>query len=155
MCDNIYPLRLHDARRFLGDLPIAHVATTRPDGSPHVVPLWFVWRDEAIYISCRRESSTWRNIEHDPRVSLSLTSGRRWQEYAGATIRGRADPLVTEHPALRGVMSDWFSKYRPLLAGGGFRDYAEHVESPGMLRVRVDEVAVWNHAMPGRIERLG
>ncbi len=148
-------MKVLDARRFLRDIPVAHVASSRPVGSPHVVPLWLIWRDEAIYISCRRGSATWRNVEHDPRLSLSLSTGRRWQEYAGATIRGRADPLITEHPALRGVMSDWFQKYRPLLAGGGFRDYAEQVEQPGMLRVRIAEISLWNHAVPGQIERLG
>jgi PPOX class probable F420-dependent enzyme len=148
-------LRLLDARRFLADLAVAHVATARPDGSPHVVPLWFVWRDEAIYLSCRRDSATWRNVERDPRLSLSLTTGRRWQEYAGANVRGRADPLSTEHPALRGVMSEWFEKYRRLLAGGGFRDYADQVENPGMLRLRVEEIALWNHTVSGRVEHLG
>ena len=125
---------------------MAHLATTRADGSPHVVPLWFVWREEAIYVSCRRDSATWRNVERDARVSLSFTTGKRWQDYAGALVSGRADPLVTEHPALRGVMSEWFTKYRRFLADGGFRDYAEQVASPGMLRVRPDRIAAWDHA---------
>lgn len=143
------PLRLLDARRVFRDLPVVHLATTRPDGSPHVVPLWFVWREEAVYVSCRRDSATWRNVEHDPRVALSLRTGRAWQEYAGIVLVGRAEPLVPEHPALRGLMSQWFEKYRPLLSGGGFRDYAEQVESPGMLRVRPERLASWDHALEG------
>lgn len=147
MCDNNGPLRLLDARRVFRDLPVVHVATTRADGSPHVVPLWFIWRDEGVYVSCRRESSTWRNVERDARVSLSFHRGRVWQELAGVVVVGRAEPLVPEHPALRGVMSAWFEKYRLLLAGGGFRDYAEQVESPGMLRVRPQRIAGWDHAI--------
>ena len=124
---------------------MVHVATTRLDGSPHVVPLWFVWPEDGIYASCTRESSTWRNVEHDRRVALSFTTGRRWQELAGATVWGRAEPLVPEHPALRLVMSGWFEKYRLMLAGGGFRDYAERVESPGIIRVRPERIAAWDH----------
>jgi PPOX class probable F420-dependent enzyme len=142
-------LALIDARRLFRDLPVAHLATTRSDGGPHVIPLWFVWREEAIYLSCRRDSSTWRNVERDPRVSLSFSLGRTWREYAGILLGGRAEPLVTEHPALRGVMTEWYEKYRQLLAGGGFQDYAEQVEAPGMLRVRPTSVASWNHAIPG------
>jgi hypothetical protein len=56
---------------------------------------------------------------------------------------------VTEHPALRGVMTEWYEKYRLLLSGGGFKDFAEQVETPGMLRVRPDRIAAWNHAVPG------
>ena len=123
-----------------------HVATTRVDGSPHVVPLWFVWREDGVYVSCTRDSTTWRNAGRDRRVALSFTNGRRWQELVGATLWGRAEPLVPEHPALRAVMSAWFEKYRLMLAGGGFRDYAERVEAPGILRVRPERIAAWDHA---------
>jgi nitroimidazol reductase NimA-like FMN-containing flavoprotein (pyridoxamine 5'-phosphate oxidase superfamily) len=140
------PLRLLDARRIFRDLPVVHVATTRPDGSPHVVPLWFVWREEAVYASCRRDSITWRNAEHDARVALSFNAGGSWRDYAGIVLLGRAEPLVPEHPALRGVMSQWFEKYRPYLTGGGFHAYAEEVENPGILRVRPDRIASWDHA---------
>jgi PPOX class probable F420-dependent enzyme len=143
------PLRLLDARRVFRDLPVVHMASARPDGSPHVVPLWFVWREEAVYVSCRRESTTWRNAERDPRVALSFSSGRVWQDYAGIVLFGRAEPLVPEHPALRGVMSQWFEKYRLLLSGGGFRDYAEQVQRPGILRVRPERLAGWDHALGG------
>jgi PPOX class probable F420-dependent enzyme len=140
------PLRLLDARRIFRDLPVAHLATTRSDGSPHVIPLWFVWREEAVYVSCRRDSATWRNAEQDPRVALSFSAGGTWQDYAGVVLFGRAEPLVPEHPALRGVMSQWFEKYRPYLSRGGFRAYAEQVEAPGMLRVRPERIASWDHA---------
>jgi nitroimidazol reductase NimA-like FMN-containing flavoprotein (pyridoxamine 5'-phosphate oxidase superfamily) len=145
-------VNLLDARRLFSDLSVVQVATTRRDGSPHVVPLWFVWRNEAVYVSCRRDSTTWRNIEHDPRVALAFHLGRRWDELAGAVIYGRADPLAPEHPALRGILSEWFDKYRPMLLGEAFRSYAQAVESPGMLRVRPLRAASWDHGIaPGAI----
>jgi PPOX class probable F420-dependent enzyme len=144
---NQCPLRLLDARRVFRDLPVVHLATTRPDGSPHVVPLWFLWREEAVYVSCRQGSATWRNVEYDPRVALSFNLGRTWQDYAGVVLVGRAEPLVPEHPALRGVMTSWFEKYRLLLGGGGLGDYAREVARPGMLRVRPERLSAWDHAL--------
>ncbi len=143
-------MRFLDARRLFGDLEVVHLATALPDGSPHVVPLWFVWREEALYISARRDSATWRNIERDPRVALTFHLGKAWQDLAGIVVHGRAEPLVPEHPALRGVMSAWFDKYRPMLAGEGFRAFAERVEHPGMVRVRPLRVADWDHAVRQR-----
>lgn len=140
-------MRLLEARRIFADLRVANVATTLPDGSPHVVPLWFVWREKAIYVSCRRESSTWRNIERDPRVAITFHVGEGWQDLAGLVVYGRAEPLIPEHPALRGVMSEWFEKYRGALSGEAFRAYAEQVERPGMLRIRPLRIASWDHAM--------
>lgn len=146
MCDIREPMRLLEARRAFGDLAVVHVATTQSDGSPHVVPLWFVWQNEAVYVSCRRASATWRNVERDRRVALSLGVGLHWQELRGIVIYGRAEPLAPDHPSLHEVLSTWFQKYRRHLGGGGFRDYAERVDEPGMLRVRPEQVAVWNHA---------
>jgi nitroimidazol reductase NimA-like FMN-containing flavoprotein (pyridoxamine 5'-phosphate oxidase superfamily) len=71
------------ARRMFGSLPVVNVATVAADGAPHVVPLWFVWPEDAIYISVRRDSRTWRNAEGDPRVALTVDLGRSWQELAG------------------------------------------------------------------------
>lgn len=139
-------MRLLDARRDFADLEVAHMATTLTDGSPHVVPLWFVWREEAIYVSVRRDSSTWRNIERDPRVALTFHRGSAWHDLIGIVIHGRGEPLVPEHPALRGVMSSWYEKYRPMLAGEGFRVFAEQVERPGMVRVRPLRIVSWDHA---------
>ena len=148
-------MRLLDARRLFADQDVVHLASTRPDGSPHVVPVWFVWREEAIYVSARRDSSTWRNIERDPRVCATFHTGSSWRELAGIVIRGHAEPLSPQHPALRGVMSEWYEKYRMALAGDGFRAFAQQVEQPGMLRIRALEVASWDHALWRPTEQVG
>ena len=51
-----------------------------------VVPLWFVWPEDAIYVSTDRGTRTWRNVSADPRVSLSVDLGRAWVEIAGVEI---------------------------------------------------------------------
>ena len=138
-------VNLLEARLVFGDLFVVEVATTLPDGGPHVVPLWFVWRDEALYVSARRTSTTWRNVERDPRIALTFHQGKRWNELAGAVLHGRADPLSPAHPSLGGVMSSWYEKYRSLLGGEAFRRFAEQVEDPGMLRVRPERLSHWDH----------
>jgi hypothetical protein len=52
-------------------------------------------------------------------------------------------------------MSAWYEKYRLLLSGGGFRDYADQVERPGMLRVRAERLAGWDHAVGGLAAEAG
>jgi PPOX class probable F420-dependent enzyme len=142
-------VNLLEARLVFGDIFVVEVATTLPDGSPHVVPLWFVWRDEALYVSARRTSATWRNVERDPRVALTFHQGKRWNELTGAVLHGRADPLSPAHPSLGGVMSSWYEKYRSLLGGEAFRRFAEQVEDPGMLRVRPERLSHWDHRGTG------
>jgi nitroimidazol reductase NimA-like FMN-containing flavoprotein (pyridoxamine 5'-phosphate oxidase superfamily) len=38
------------------------LATTRPDGRPHVMPVWGVWLDDAFYFSSGGQSRKSRNL---------------------------------------------------------------------------------------------
>jgi len=134
------------ARRMFASLPSAAVATTSADGSPHVVPLWFVWPEDAIFVSTRQDGRTWANVARDPRVAITIDLGRAWVEVAGVEILGPAEPLSAESAAMRKPISAWHEKYRPLLAGEGFARFAEEVRGLGFLRVVPDAVHAWDHA---------
>jgi nitroimidazol reductase NimA-like FMN-containing flavoprotein (pyridoxamine 5'-phosphate oxidase superfamily) len=137
---------LSEARRTFRDARVAHVGTILPGGHPHVVPLWFVWLEDAIYASSRRDSRVWRNVSLDPRVAIQIDLGRAWTEQAGILLQGKAELLSPDHPAAKEALSAWFAKYREELAGRGFSAYAEQVRRPGLLRVPLDRFATWIHA---------
>jgi nitroimidazol reductase NimA-like FMN-containing flavoprotein (pyridoxamine 5'-phosphate oxidase superfamily) len=137
------------ARRMFASLPTAAVATLNPDGSPHIVPLWFVWPEDAIYVSTRREGRTWANAEADPRVALTIDVGRSWTELAGVEVRGVARPLPAEDASMRSPISTWYEKYRPLLSGSGFGRFTEEISGLGFLCVVPERVLAWDHARDG------
>ena len=45
------------------------LATVRPDGRPHVAPVWFDLDGETVVFTTWHTSVKARNIRHDPRVS--------------------------------------------------------------------------------------
>jgi PPOX class probable F420-dependent enzyme len=51
------------------------LATTRPDGRPHVVPVWFVWTDQRLYFASKRALQKVRNLAQQPWVVLHLGDG--------------------------------------------------------------------------------
>jgi pyridoxine/pyridoxamine 5'-phosphate oxidase len=51
------------------------LTTTRPDGRPHAMPIWGVWRASALWFGTGLESVKGRNLAHDPRASVHLESG--------------------------------------------------------------------------------
>ena len=51
------------------------LATVRPNGRPHLVPLWFAWHDGLIYICIQPNSVKAHNLAQTPLVSLSLEDG--------------------------------------------------------------------------------
>ncbi|HSJ51191.1 MAG TPA: pyridoxamine 5'-phosphate oxidase family protein, partial [Actinomycetota bacterium] len=64
------------ARTRFADSRVARLATVRPDGSPHVVPLVFALEGDVVWLIIDekpkrdRALQRLRNVRHDPRVSL-------------------------------------------------------------------------------------
>lgn len=51
---------------------VVFVATTGPDGAPHVVPIWADTADGMIRINTTEGSVKLRNLRRDPRVALAV-----------------------------------------------------------------------------------
>ncbi len=51
------------------------IATTQPDGRPHVVPIWGAWVEGSFYFGTDKLSVKARNIRRDNRVVIHLESG--------------------------------------------------------------------------------
>lgn len=135
-------------RRAFRDLATARLATLDLAGAPYVAALWFVWREDGLFASTRRGSTTWRHLERDPRVSVVIDRGRDWTELAGVGLEGRAELIGSEHPDLREPMSEWHEKYRSMLAGDGFERLTGSVPDLGFIRIRATALRTWDHAWP-------
>jgi pyridoxine/pyridoxamine 5'-phosphate oxidase len=51
------------------------IATTRPDGRPHTVPVWGVWLDGALHFGTDRRSRKARNLATNQGTVIHLESG--------------------------------------------------------------------------------
>jgi len=68
---------------------IAFVATVNEDGSPQVTPVWVDTDGEAIVFNTARGRVKWRNLERDPRISISVVDAAN-PETRTLIARGRA-----------------------------------------------------------------
>jgi PPOX class probable F420-dependent enzyme len=68
------------------------VATIHPDGRPNVTPVWGVWDGEAVWFSCGPRSRKARNLERDPRATVTTSEPNEPVILEGTAIRepGRA-----------------------------------------------------------------
>lgn len=61
------------------------LATVRQNHTPHLVPIWFVWVNDKVYVCTGRRSVKARNIAANARVVFALEDGN--------------DPVVVEADA--------------------------------------------------------
>jgi len=66
----------------------AKLATRRPDGRPHVTPVWFVLDSDDLVFTTQRDTLKGRNLLHDSRVMLAVDDER--PPFAFVLIEGSA-----------------------------------------------------------------
>jgi PPOX class probable F420-dependent enzyme len=77
-------------RAFLSDgTRTAKVATTRKDGRPHIMPVWFVLDGDQIVFTTAVDSVKGQNIRRDPRVAVCVDLEQ--PPYAFVVVEGGAD----------------------------------------------------------------
>lgn len=74
------------------------LATVRDDGRPHLVPIWFVWQEEKVWIATGEGSQKHANIRRDPRVCLALEDGSNPLVIEGLAA-GQTDPAIRDRLA--------------------------------------------------------
>jgi PPOX class probable F420-dependent enzyme len=87
-------------RERLAEARVARLATVRPDGAPHLVPIVFALEDERMYTAVddkpkrTRDLQRLANIAADPRVSVLVDSyDEDWSRLWWVRVDGRAGIL--------------------------------------------------------------
>ena len=70
---------------------LARIATVRADGSPSVVPVWFICEGGKVLITPRKHSAFLSNLRREPRVAI--TSDEDQGRYRKVLFEGSAEVL--------------------------------------------------------------
>jgi Pyridoxamine 5'-phosphate oxidase len=87
------------------------VATSRPDGSPHLAAVWGLWLGDAFHFSTGGRSRKARNLAANPRCVITPE-----QAEESVVVEGVARP-VTDPATLSALLAAYRAKY-----GAGFPD---------------------------------
>lgn len=77
-------------QQLLGGRHIATMATHNPDGSVHMVAVWFWFDGKEIFVATSSRSRKARNLQANPKVSLMIDA-RDPAASCGVTITGSAE----------------------------------------------------------------
>lgn len=103
--------RLH---RFLATEPVVWISSVRPDGTPHLVPIWFTWDGESLLVFSKPHAQKVRNMRANPTVMLAL--GDPTADFDVVLVEARAE--LDSRPA-RELPVAHLAKYRDRMAALG------------------------------------
>jgi len=76
-----------EVRAFLDEERTVTCATNGRDGFPHLMPLWYVLRDDRIWAWTYAKSQKTKNLERDPRATLQVEAGLDYPDLRGVMLR--------------------------------------------------------------------
>jgi len=106
------------------------LATARPDGKPHVAPVWGAWLDNAFYFDGIYTARWARNLVINPAISVHLESGTEV-----VILDGRFEDTVPSPEVAARIVETYRWKYGP--------DLLPQAEK-GMYRVRPRTIRAWS-----------
>jgi nitroimidazol reductase NimA-like FMN-containing flavoprotein (pyridoxamine 5'-phosphate oxidase superfamily) len=109
------------------------LATVRPDGRPHVAPLWGVWVDRALYFDGSPATRWARNLAANPAAAVNLESG-----YDAVILEGVVEDVVTDEALAARILAAWEGKYGRLPPEPATR---------GMFRFRPRVARAWSESL--------
>ena len=72
---------------FLEEEKTVVVGTNGPDGWPHLMPLWFVAREDELWAWTFGKSQKVKNLERDPRCTWQVEAGAEYAELRGVMVK--------------------------------------------------------------------
>jgi len=88
---------------------VVRLATADEEGTPHVVPLWFVWHEGGMFLNSTLGNVTVENMLRSGTATGVVDSGEAYDELRGATIVGEIERLGDTAPDE--VERAWSEKY--------------------------------------------
>ena len=104
---------------FLRKPLIAMLATVRPDGAPHVTPVWHHYDGDKLYVAAIRPSVKVNNVRRNSRVSLCVFTDEDRSTYV--QVNGTATLSDDGIPEMVRTMS------KNYIGPDGWEEYSERV----------------------------
>ena len=129
---------------------VMRIACVREDGSPLVTPIWFLYRDGAIWFTPRAQSEWFTCLRHDPRVSLCIDDQNL--PYRKVIVEGAAQLVhdLGEDDAWRDLYRDIAGRYVPGDAAEAYvQNTIDQERALYSLRLAESDVKTWRMPLDG------
>jgi PPOX class probable F420-dependent enzyme len=125
--------------RFLSTEPVVWLSTVRPDGTPHLVPIWFTWDGTSLLVFSKPGAQKVRNLRANPVAMLAL--GKPADDFDVALAEARVELLddrPTELPAAQ------LAKYADRMASLGLSPEAFLATYSQVIRITPTRSLSWH-----------
>lgn len=143
--DNLETRATNEIDSFLARPLLARLATASPvNCQPHVVPVWFLWDGEAIWVNSYRSTRKISELEENPNCAIVVDTTEKDAEFQGVLLEGQADIFIDLDGDMREMILRIYSRYLGV-EGVKAPEPQEWVKSPeaSLIRLKPKRVITW------------
>ena len=123
---------------YLAEAHVAHLATIRNNGRPHVAPVWFLEDNGQAFVMADSNAVKVRNVHRNPAVTLSIATDQRPLKYV--VLNGEAQ-VVEEDIAQ--IVERICVRYDGPVRGVEFAKELLAEDRMALIDIRVTRVTGW------------
>ncbi len=137
--------------KFIDERKSLQVATLNRDGSPHLTTLWFAVMDGDIVFETYTKSQKILNLQRDPRISVLVEDGDRYDQLRGVTLSGTAE-LVTDPGKVHALALEVMSRNTPGVSKQQLDGMAQKMAAKrtGVV-IKPTRIVSWDHSKLGGV----
>jgi len=95
---------------FLAEPVLARISTVRPDGRPHVAPMWFWWDGTSTYMETPPNAIKANNLRHNPNCAITIDVTQGGLRFKAVLLEGQAE-LLTDRQFVLETVTRIYTKY--------------------------------------------
>lgn len=125
---------------FLSKGNVARIATVKPDGVPHVTPVWYLWENNELLIAIVKNSVKERNIKRNSKVAVTIDSNVVPEK--GVMVEGTAEIDELSEELERKI-------YQKYVSHEDLDRYIQHSHArfqPLLLRIDPEKIITWDYS---------
>jgi PPOX class probable F420-dependent enzyme len=109
--EELSPEKRNFVNTFLSEPRIARMATANREGQPHVVPVWYAWDGNTLWISAYADTRKVKDLQENPLISVAIDEVSQDGKMQAVILEGKAVLLHEPAELLKRQFTWIYSRY--------------------------------------------
>ena len=127
---------------FLRKQKILHLATISKDGSPHIIPVWYLYSGKKIYIGTNTKTEKAKNVKSHKKVSFCVDIGIHAPKIFGIMGKGNAK-LITNKTKVSKLAEKILLRYFKTLNKKSAKEILDDTDC--IIEIVPKEYSIWKY----------
>ena len=127
---------------FLRKQKILHLATISKDGSPHIIPVWYLYSAKKIYIGTNTKTEKAKNVKSHKKVSFCVDIGIHAPKIFGIMGKGNAK-LITNKTKVSKLAEKILLRYFKTLNKKSAKEILDDTDC--IIEIVPKEYSIWKY----------